>query len=275
MPHKSPTKSVMKLLATFLLALCATAAGAVVVPPVDPALHFHSSAVTAAPLGKNVTINGVLTYVSIPKKFDPSVAVLLLTDVFGLASPDNPILADQWAAAGFQVYAPDYLLGDPVTDTTNTTEWFTRHGEAQTTPPLLAVISALKAKGVKKIATTGYCFGGLYTVRLVQNNTIAVGTMAHPSLLTIPDDAELILSESRIPVSINNAELDTGLTPALAAEVDSVLGDGQYAPGYLRRQFNGVAHGFAVRANASDPVQVAAKQGAFDTSLAFFKKHLH
>ncbi|KAJ7367171.1 hypothetical protein DFH08DRAFT_929805 [Mycena albidolilacea] len=43
-----------------------------------------------------------------------------------------------------------------------------------------------------KLAATGYCFGGLYTTRLVQNNTIAVGTMAHPSSLNIPTDFELV-----------------------------------------------------------------------------------
>jgi hypothetical protein len=39
--------------------------------------------------------------------------------------------------------------------------WAVNHGEAQTTPPLLAVISALKSSGVKQIAATGYCFGGM------------------------------------------------------------------------------------------------------------------
>ncbi|KAJ7816945.1 alpha/beta-hydrolase [Mycena olivaceomarginata] len=246
-----------------------TAVRAAVVPAVGSSGHFHSPVpLDAVPQGKNITINGVLTYVSLPKgRFDPTVAVLLLTDVFGLPSPDN--LADQWAAAGFATYAPDYLNGDALPTGGNVTTWAVNHGEAQTTPPLLAVISALKSHGVKQIATTGYCFGGLYTTRLVQNNTITVGTMAHPSSLNVPTDFELVKAQSHIPVEINNAELDTGFTPPLAVETDGVLGDGQYAPGYLRRQFDGVGHGFAVRANA-----VAAKQGAFDTSLAFFKKHL-
>lgn len=74
--------------------------------------------------------------------------------------------------------------------------------------------------------------------------------MAHPSLLTIPDDADLILAQSHVPVEINNAELDTGLTPALAQEIDGVLGGGRFKPGFERRQFDGVGHGFAVRANA-------------------------
>ncbi|KAJ7451538.1 hypothetical protein FB451DRAFT_1186077 [Mycena latifolia] len=128
---------------------------------------------------------------------------------------------------------------------------------------------------VKKLAATGYCFGGLYATRLIQNNTIAVGTMAHPSSLNVPTDFELVKAQSHAAIEINNAELDTGFTPALALETDAVLGDGQYLPGYFRRQFDGVGHGFAVRANASDPVQIAAKQGAFDTSLAFIKMHLN
>jgi len=253
-----------------------TAVRAAVVPAVGASEHFHSPIpLDAVPQGKNVTINGVLTYVSLPKeKFDPTIAVLLLTDVFGLPSPDNLVLADQWAAAGFQTYAPDYLNGDALPTGGNITAWAVNHGEAQTTPPLLAVVRALKSRGVKQIATTGYCFGGLYTVRLVQNNTIAVGTTAHPSSLDVPTDFELVKAESHVPIEINNAELDTGFTPALAVETDGVLGDGQYPPGYFRRQFDGVGHGFAVRANASDPVQVAAKQGAFDTSLAFIKNHL-
>ncbi|KAJ7178605.1 alpha/beta-hydrolase [Mycena crocata] len=251
-----------------------TAVHAAIVPAVDPIAHFHSTGATAKPKGNNVTINGVLTYVSLPKKkYDPTIALLLLTDVFGLPSPDNLLLADEWAAAGFQTYAPDYLNGDAIPPDGDFTEWLVNHGEAQTTPPLLAVIKALKAHGVKQIAVTGYCFGGLYATRLVQNNTVTVGTMAHPSLLGVPSDFDLIKGVSHVPVEINNAELDTGFTPAVAAQTDALM-VGQYAPGYSRKQFDGVAHGFAVRANASDPVQVAAKQGVFDTSLAWIQAHL-
>jgi len=258
-----------------LLSLLA-AAQAAVVPLVESSSHFHAATPTdAVPQGKNVTINGVLTYVSLPKGgFDPTTALVMLTDVFGLPSPDNLLLADQWAAAGFATFAPDYLNGDALPMGGNITAWEVNHGEAQTTPPLLAVISALKARGVKRLAVSGYCFGGLYTTRLIQNNTIAVGTMAHPASLNVPTDFELVKAQSHVPIEINNAELDTGFTPALALVTDGVLGDGQYPPGYFRRQFDGVGHGFAVRANASDPVQVAAKQGAFDTSLAFIRAHL-
>ncbi|KAJ7713842.1 hypothetical protein B0H14DRAFT_3171518 [Mycena olivaceomarginata] len=243
----------------FLSQALLAAVRAAVVAAHGSSVHFHSP-IPLAPQGKNITINGVLTYVSLPKgEYDLTVAVLMfiggltshsvLEPPFGnLPSPDN--LADQWAAAGFavgtkltgillsrqsrlhQTYVPDYLNSDifPTEGNINVTERLAKHGESQTTPPLLVVINALKSHGVK------------------QMDTVLV---------------------SCAPVQINRAELDPGFTPALAVETDAVLGDGQYAPGYLRRQFDGVGHGFAVRANA-----VAMKQGAFDASLVFTKKHL-
>ncbi len=75
--------------------------------------------------------------------------------------------------------------------------------------------------------------------------------MAHPSLLTVPDDFVKLKAQSKVPVQINNAELDTALTPALALQVDDVVGGGKYAPGYERKQFAGVGHGFAVRTFSS------------------------
>ncbi|KAJ7432765.1 alpha/beta-hydrolase [Mycena galericulata] len=229
-----------------------TAVRAIVVPPVEANGHLHLPALSGSvPKGENVTINGVLTYVSLPQeRYDSTIAVLFLTDVFGLPALDNLLLADQFAAAGFATYAPDYLNGDAIARGGNTSEWLAKHGEAQTTPPLLTVIDALKSRGVQQFAATGYCFGGLYTTRLVQNNSIQVGTVAHPSLLDVPVDFEVVKNQSHVPLEINNAEFDTAFTQALALKTDEVLGGGQYSPGYLRRQFNGVGHGFAVcRAN--------------------------
>ncbi|KAJ7816938.1 hypothetical protein B0H14DRAFT_2304357, partial [Mycena olivaceomarginata] len=159
-----------------------------------------------------------------------------------------------------QTYVPDYLNGDifPTEGNINVTEWLAKHGESQTTPPLLVVINTLKSQGVRQMAATGYCFGGKLfqyhhpvkfethskaCTQLASSKTTPLQLeMAHPSSLNIPTDFEL----SCASVQINRAELDPGFTPALAVETDAVLGDGQYAPGYLRRQFDGVGHGFAV-----------------------------
>lgn len=72
------------------------------------------------------------------------------------------------------------------------------------------------------------------------------------------------------------------LTPALANVVDDVMrGQGNwstlapYKYGYSHIRYSGVGHGFAVRPeNASDPVQIAAKEKAFVEALKWVEKHL-
>ncbi|KAK7027910.1 hypothetical protein VNI00_015126 [Paramarasmius palmivorus] len=212
----------------------------------------------------------MLTYL-VRRSLTPTKAVVILMDVFGFGKTDN--FTDTWANAGFATYMPDYLLGDPLPQDNSIPldTWITNHTEAITTPPLLAVLDALKARGVKEIGVSGYCFGGLYATRLTQNNTVTVATMAHPSLLVVPDDYELVKANSTVPVQINSAEFDTGLTPALADEIDGVMVD--YVPGYNHTAWSGVGHGFAVSANASDPVQVAAKEGSFQVMSNWISTH--
>ncbi|KAK1221903.1 hypothetical protein PQX77_015283 [Marasmius sp. AFHP31] len=250
------------------------------VVPLDPHLHSPDSfqVLEGTPVGEIVKIGGVDTYVTLPKGPVASSdrAVVYLTDIFGLALVNNKLLADQFAEAGFAVYAPDYLNGDPVPaddPTFNMTAWRLNHGPEQTLPPLRAVLAALRESGVERIGATGYCFGGRYTTTLSQTNEIEVGVMAHPSSLIVPDDFNIIVANSSVPIEIHNAELDTSFTPALAKTTDGVM-EG-YEPGYQRFQYAGVGHGFAVRpANASDPVQIQAMQTARERTVEFFNKHL-
>ncbi|KAF9270764.1 alpha/beta-hydrolase [Marasmius fiardii PR-910] len=262
------------------LAFCHVLATYATFVPIVPHLHSLASfqQLDGTPAGKIVKIGGVDTYVSLPRgKAKPkNEAVLYLSDIFGLALVNNKLLADGFADAGYTVFAPDYLNGDPVPaddPNFNITEWSTRHGPDQTLPPTRAVIAALKHQGITKIGATGYCFGGRYSTILSQTNEIKVAAMAHPSSLTIPDDFEIIVANSTVPVEIHSADLDTGFTPALGQVTDGVMAG--YKPGYKRFAYAGVGHGFAVRpANASDPVQVKAMQLALARTIDWFNLHL-
>ncbi|KZV94445.1 chlorocatechol-degradation protein [Exidia glandulosa HHB12029] len=269
------------------LAALATAAFGAQLTDFQTEMHNVGQALDGEPAGFMTKIEGVDTYVTLPKglRAKPREAVVFLTDIFGLALVNSKLLADQFAAKGFATFAPDYLNGDPVPVNQtgfNMTAWSLRHTEVQTTPPLLSVIDGLSKFGVKKLAATGYCFGGLYILRLAQNNTIAVGATAHPSALSVPDDFLKLSDIGKTPLQIHSAELDTAFTQALAATADSVLNATgtfsdltPYAPGYNRINHLGVGHGFAVRpANASDPVQIAAMQAAFSETVDWFSKHL-
>ncbi|KAH7102112.1 alpha/beta-hydrolase [Auriculariales sp. MPI-PUGE-AT-0066] len=250
--------------------------------PVSPA-----SLMKGEPTGTMVKIGGVDTYVARPPHIKKGCkeAILFLTDIFGLPLPNNKLLADRFAReTSLPVYVPDYLNGDPIpynATTIDLTEWLPRHGEDVTSPLILSVIGGLNQQGVKTFATTAYCFGGLYAMRLAQNNTVAVSVSAHPSFLTVPEDFETLQAKSKVPIQIHSAELDTGFTPAIAAIADGVMNGTttentkRYKPGYMRYAHAGMVHGFAVRpANASDPVEVAELDAAFYATVKAIKTYL-
>lgn len=56
-------------------------------------------------------------YVAEPASSSKSTkALLLLSDVFGLGLVNTKLLADDFARAGYHVYAPDLFRGEPLTD---------------------------------------------------------------------------------------------------------------------------------------------------------------
>ncbi|KIJ55481.1 hypothetical protein M422DRAFT_24055 [Sphaerobolus stellatus SS14] len=234
------------------------------------------------PIGKVEKIGGVDTYVVKPtqNEYPTDKAVLFLTDVFGLDLVNNKLLADDFARNGFQVYAPDYLNGDPIpTDAFSTPgfdigKWFVNHGNDKTRPPLDAVIAALKEKGITSYAATGYCFGGRYVFDLSFENVIKAGAVSHPSLLKVPDDLEKLLATSKAPLLINAAEIDEQYPLEAQAKGDELLGGGKYKPGYKKVFFPGTTHGFAVRGDLSDPKVKAGKEGAFKETVEWFIKNL-
>lgn len=79
----------MKFLSSILIAaslLTQGAQSAVLVPAVNPANHPQATLSSLEPQGKNVTINGVLTYVTLPKgRFDEKTAVVLLTGRYSVS----------------------------------------------------------------------------------------------------------------------------------------------------------------------------------------------
>ncbi|KAK2465686.1 hypothetical protein APHAL10511_002230 [Amanita phalloides] len=237
------------------------------------------------PTGKIEQIGGVNCYVATPSTDYPKhKALIYLYDAFGLALENNLLLCDDFASNGLLTIAPDYFEGEPIPiDAFNAqglrpdfdmTAWRSKHGPEQCHPFVIKVINALKEQGVNDFAAVGYCYGARFVFDLAFENITKVSAVAHPSLLKVPDDLEKYASDSKAPLLINGAAVDSQFPPESQAKADEILGDGKFAPGYRREYFDGCTHGFAVRGDMSDPKVKAGKEGAFKATVEWFWKHL-
>ncbi|KAK4244591.1 dienelactone hydrolase family-domain-containing protein [Corynascus novoguineensis] len=233
--------------------------------------HPQIIAHTGEPVGREEMYNGVNLYISEPECKNPKVAVLYLTDVFGIQLRENKLLADSFARAGFLVVAPDMFDGEPAPldfnePGFNATEFTLKHGPNATDPILDKGVAYLKERmGVDKIAATGYCFGGRYAFRLLADGKEGVDAAfaAHPSLL---EDSEI--EAITRPVSVAAAENDTTMSPDRRFQIETLLQETNQP--YQLTLYSGTNHGFGVRANVSDPQQKFGKESAFYQAVRWF-----
>lgn len=201
--------------------------------------------------------------------------LLYLTDVFGVQLAENRLLADSFARQGFITVAPDMFGGQPAPSdlndpSFNSTAFLAAHDVAATDPIIANTINFMRTQlGVRKLAVTGYCFGGRYSFRFVSpaafnGQRADVGFAAHPSLL---EDPEIMSIGS--PVSVAAAEDDNLMPPERRAAIESMLGNTTMP--YQLSLYSGVAHGFGVRANVSDQQGKFAKEQAFLQAVNFFQ----
>ncbi|KAJ4303972.1 hypothetical protein N0V88_001574 [Collariella sp. IMI 366227] len=240
--------------------------------PLDASIVAHSG----KPVGQEVKHNDITLYITKPDKHNArakaraGTAVLYLSDVFGLALPENKLLADSYARAGYLTVAPDMFQGKPAPGDINvpgfnTTEFLSRHEPGVTDPIIASTIAYMREHlGVTRIAAPGYCFGGRYSFRFAApGGGIDLAYAAHPSLL---EEQEIVAIKK--PVSVAAADNDN-LFPAearFAAEQVLVKGDQQYQV----MLYSGTEHGFGVRVDVKDKEQKYAKEEAFLQAVRWF-----
>ncbi|EMR70111.1 putative dienelactone hydrolase family protein [Eutypa lata UCREL1] len=221
------------------------------------------------PVGKEKVFDGINLYITGEKTSD--IAVLYLTDVFGIQLLENKLLADSFGRAGFLTVAPDLFDGEPAPvdlndPNFNTTKFLEDHSPEVTDPKIATAIDYLRNEsGASKVAVTGYCFGGRYSFRfLAEGKGADVGFAAHPSLL---EDAEITAIAGA--VSVAAADGDTLMPPARRTEIEAALLDTGLE--YSFSLYGGTQHGFGVRANVSDPKQKFGKEQAFFQAVTWFE----
>jgi dienelactone hydrolase len=105
-------------------------------------------------------------------------------------------VADQFAANGYLVVAPDLFQGDPIPPNRGADfdmlTWRGKHGTETVDPIVDGVIKELRTKyGVKKIGTAGYCFGARPAVRFLKKGVTEAAYVAHPSWVQAEEVREI------------------------------------------------------------------------------------
>ncbi|KGO72034.1 Dienelactone hydrolase [Penicillium expansum] len=226
------------------------------------------------PVGEIKNINGIDTYIAYPKdNKTPEKAIVFLADIFGIYI-NAQLLADEFANNGYLTIIPDLFQGDQISlsdmqsGKANLGAWLPHHQASNVEPVVESTIKyARETLGVKKIGAVGYCFGGKYVCRNLKPGQIDVGFTAHPSFVTHEE-----LGAIKGPLSVAAAEVDSIFTTQLRHESEDVLI--KTALPWQINLFSGVSHGFAVRADLSDPKQKWAKEQAFCQAIAWFNQHL-
>lgn len=93
----------------------------------------------------------------------------------------------------------DPAPADLATPGFNATAWTLLHSPPAVDPIIAKAVAYLNSRGIDKIATAGYCYGGRYAFRLLAaGKGVDAGFAAHPSLL---ENSEILAITKPISVA--------------------------------------------------------------------------
>jgi dienelactone hydrolase len=125
------------------------------------------------------------------------------------------------------------------------------------------------------VGVAGFCWGGKFVFLLCQDaektpdgkSLVDAGFAAHPSLVSVPADAEAI----RLPLSVAVGDHDWAFPPASVEQVKNILGE--KTPGKWEVViFPGAIHGFAVRGSQENEEEVRQGMQAEDQAVQWYEK---
>jgi dienelactone hydrolase len=273
-------------------------------------LLFQGTIHAGQPQGKEEMIHGLNTYV-IGNRTNPQGIIVVYSDVFGLALPNNKLIADAYAKSGeWLVYLPDFFKGDPVSlkvadllvpvdaskqstfgkytgllaSAPSFVMWMTRHKDGPTNKTCMDFLESLRRATPKtqKIGMAGMCWGGRFAIRAgLKSNMIEIdGTKVplvdaavalHPSNLVLPTDVENLV----VPVSYGWGVEDTVSKFEQKGTIEGIYAkEGKGAPEVEHQVYKPGRHGFSVRGNPDDPLERACLEDSVTQVMKWFDRWL-
>jgi len=225
-------------------------------------------------------------------------AVVVLTDIFGLAISNPKIIADTIAErTGFDVWVPDLFDGHPPFtpealdsfiprrpgESVGFWRWirfsFTalRHifGFIASRPAVVDLrakefLTKIKAEhGYKNIGIVGYCFGGALSIRIAQFDAITSIVIAHPGPSSWAD-----IQAVNKPVSWVCAEDDMTFSKELRLQTEAHFKSRTPELQFEFVDYPGTVHGFAARPAREHPLSVEGQEKALEQTARWFQSTL-
>jgi dienelactone hydrolase len=250
--------------------------------------------------GKTVTLGGLQAYLAEPAaakganttaastKPTPQAAVLLYSDIYGWRGNGTRQWADRLAALGYVAVVPDFFQGrsggssgrvgaaaqaQAVADRA----FIISIPRENVTRDAAAVMRDLRAlyPSVRRTAAYGFCWGGRYATLAVGGSAgagaAADAAVSYHGSLIAPDEFAGI---SR-PILFVNAADDMLFNSTAIAQAEKARDrNARRSPPVVVRlkEYEGVRHGFAVRAQPNDTVAAAAAESAFQDGVGFLRR---
>ncbi|THC87354.1 hypothetical protein EYZ11_013201 [Aspergillus tanneri] len=257
-------------------------------------ISFQGTIHKGLPQGQEEIVHGLNTYV-IGNRNNPQGMIIIYSDIFGLALPNNKLIADAYARSGeWLVYMPDFFKGDPVmlkfadvvipVDAAKQSSFGFYTGLLASAQSLMMWMMRHKEGLTNKVCIAGFCWGGKYAIRTgLENNMIEMYdkkiplvdavVALHPSNLVFPDDVENLV----VPVSYGWGLDDIGVKIEQKGKVEKVHAKeeaGRKVPDMEHKIYKPGCHGFAVRGNLDDPMERACLEDLLTQALDWFPRWL-
>jgi len=251
------------------------------------------------PTGKVELLGGTECYVAQQVGSEPpEFAIILITDVFGFKLNNIRLMADKFALKSPKIICvvpdifhgtevPDFLfaklehLMSPTSSFFNKVDAFgsllyhfpgfiMRNSFAKGEAIIINVINALRSElNVKKVATSGFCWGGTISIKLgTKPNLVDACVAAHPGYE--PKDYEMLVT----PTCFILPTLDHAITPPKIELLKKLMDSKAPTLPSLVKAYENMKHGFAVRGDSSNPEVCAAREDAFETTFSFIQQHI-
>jgi dienelactone hydrolase len=244
-------------------------------------------------LGQMVTYQDLEIYTS--GNVGAKSAVVVLPEVFGIASGRLKNIADQLASQGYYAVLPKVQPGSPyVTEVWENdgygrglewgfeplAAWLTAELPWEKTQPRLAkVLEYVKSTGATKIGMIGFCWGSwaIFKAAAEWPDVIACGVNCHPSVrleeVLFNQSQNELAEKINCPMALLAAGNDVPNTKA-GGDFQKIFNRKPFGPDCLFQEFPEMEHGWVSRGDDKVPTVKRDVEKALEISYEFLKKHL-